>query len=215
MSDTLVEVAIRRGEVRDQIIGCRRCSYSTNGTCNGPVPFRGPTPARLMLLAEAPGVSDDMKGIAFSGGGARSFEQMLRDAGLPDLAKWFITHTVCCKPPESVPQPAYVQACSPNLRDQVALASPEWIVTLGVIAMGATGATGKLSSFHGRPFLVPAGPLNGRWVFPTYHPMAIYRDETVATKIGADLDTFKRVLDGTITRESIAARVGRKGKLFV
>lgn len=213
MPDTLVEIAVKRGEVRDRIVRCRRCILAD--TCKSPVPFRGPTPSRLMLLAEAPGSADDDKGVAFSGGGARAFQQMLSDAGLPDLAKWFITHTVCCKPPENVPNKFEVTACSRNLRDQTLLADPEWVVTLGVIAMSATGASGKLASFHGRPFFVPAGPLNGRWVFPTYHPMAIYRDDSVATKIGADLDTFRKLLAGTTTRESIAARVGRKGKLFV
>lgn len=213
MTDTLVQVAIRRGEVRDQILACRRCAYAHE--FNTPVPFRGPTPSRLMLLAEAPGQSDADKGVAFSGGGARAFEQMLRDAHLPDLGKWFITHTVCCKPPENVPGPSALVACSANLGAQTRLANPEWIITLGAIAMMATGASGKLASFHGRPYYIPAGPLNGRWVFPTYHPMAIYRDPTVATKIGSDLSTFQRVLEGSVTRESIAARVGRKGKLFV
>lgn len=219
--EELARVAVLRGTVRESIMACEKCSLAPGAfddetgsmaIARRHVPFRGPTPARLMMLGEAPGGMEDRTSRPFIGPSGQLIARMLLDAGLPPIAEWFVTNPVCCRS-EGPPRPEHLSACLSNLRAQLNLANPEWVLTLGAVALSATGMKGKVTQVHGRPFYCPAGPFIGRWVLPTYHPAAALRDPAVAPRIGADLSTLRNLLSGKLNPHDIEASVGRGGKL--
>ncbi len=46
------------------------------------VPPSGPSPARLMIVGEAPGVEEELKLQPFVGASGQELDRMLRDAGI-------------------------------------------------------------------------------------------------------------------------------------
>lgn len=217
----IAATAAERGRVRMAISTCTRCTLAPgriNPDSGKPtsarrqVPFYGPTPARLMILGEAPGATEDRQGRPFVGASGELLARLLRDAGLPTLNQWFIANSVSCR---SVGPPALDQllACRPNVAAQVAVADPEWVLALGAVALSTVEVVGKITQIHGRPFKVPHGPFIGRWVLPTLHPAAALRDAKKLPEIAADLSTLRNLLSGNISPDDIGVKVGRGGRI--
>ena len=92
---------------------------------------RGREGARLMLIGEAPGRDEDLRGKPFVGRAGQLLDRMLAAIGLTE-EHVYITNTVYWRPPGNrTPTPAEVEACAPFLARQIELLSPEVIVLLG------------------------------------------------------------------------------------
>ncbi|KKN17451.1 hypothetical protein LCGC14_0965800, partial [marine sediment metagenome] len=81
--------------LRHQIRKCRRCGL--NRTRSHAVPFSGPTRGRadLMIVGEAPGASEDSKGIPFVGASGKLLDLALSQAGTK-RDQCFVANTLCC-----------------------------------------------------------------------------------------------------------------------
>jgi uracil-DNA glycosylase family 4 len=158
-------------------------------------------PSRLMCLVDIPGAADHY-----------SFSNLLTKAGLPNLKKWYVTSVVKCG--RDTPTSEEITACGDNIRMELAVVDPEWVLLLGAHALAATGFTGnQISKCHGRPFIAPAGPFINRKLFPTFHPGVGFKDQHSANLLAGDLSVLYGLLAGSMEFSSIAARVGRSGKL--
>jgi DNA polymerase len=167
-----------------------------------------------MLLGEAPGYEENARGQPFIGPSGQLLARLMRDVGLPTFSEMFIANVCCCRA-QGPPEDAQIMACMPNLRAQITLADPEWIVTLGNTALKSLQTVkAKVSDIQGKPFAIPAGVGKGRWCFPLYHPAAALRDNSGRRQrdISSGLSDFARVLRGEMDREVIAVRIGRGGK---
>jgi uracil-DNA glycosylase family 4 len=212
MEQSRIDLMVRRGEVNTQIAECKECGLHNHG--KGPVPFRGPTPCRIMVLGEAPGITDDRRGKPFLGETGRLLDSMCCEAGLGSTEQMFLANSICCLPVNGVPGEV-LSACLPNLRSQVQLADPAWVLTLGSTALTAVQVDAQVTKVHGRPFGLQYGPFINRWIFPTFHPNAVIRDPKLKAKVMADLTTFRDCLEGTMDIKQIALVVGRRGKVKV
>lgn len=201
----------KRGAVTGLIQECRSCELVDDASA--PVPFSGPSPNRLMILGDAPGRSEDRRGKPFVGPAGKYLNRALYEHSLPDLAHWFCANVVCCRC-VGVPSLDDRFACSGNLRAQLHLCNPEWVLTLGATALQAVIPRSKITEVRGRPFLCPAGAFIGRWILPTFHPSAVLRDEKLGSDFGSDLSTLSQLLSGRMEKETLATRVGRGGRLF-
>src|SRR5579862_4652358 len=67
-------------ELREAVNDCRRCTLWKSATHG--VPGEGGVPARLMLVGEAPGDSEDRQGHPFIGPAGAILDRALKDAGL-------------------------------------------------------------------------------------------------------------------------------------
>ena len=99
----------------------------------------GPLPADVLLVGEAPGKSEDLRGLPFVGPAGRILRLAIMDAllklGKADQPRcYYITNVVACRPtekkrgPNREPEEAELRACWPRMQLTVTLAKPRVIV---------------------------------------------------------------------------------------
>jgi uracil-DNA glycosylase len=146
------------------------------------VPGKGNPEARIMLIGEAPGKQEAMKGEPFVGAAGRMLDEMLKSVGL-ERDQIYITNILKDRPPENrAPQKEEIKLYTPFLRRQIKIIQPRVIVTLGRFAMDFILAEfdmpekgRSITELHGKPLQATAsyGPI---LVVPLFHPaVAFYR----------------------------------------
>jgi len=151
------------------------------------VPGEGNPGARLMLVGEGPGATEDETGRPFVGRAGELLNTILASIDLT-REEVFIANVVKCRPPSNrKPLPEEVAACLPYLERQVALIRPTVMLALGATAaeslLGVRKSLGQLRervhSYHGIPLVVtyhPAALLrNPHWKKPTWDDVRIAR----------------------------------------
>jgi uracil-DNA glycosylase len=165
---------------------CRLCEGRTNL-----VPDRGNPRARIMVVGEAPGRSEDEQGRSFVGRAGKMLDEILAGAGLDTEKDVLISNAVKCRPPDNRrPKPDEIEACRPFLEKQIGLVKPEVIVLLGSTALAclAPGSKGPLGERVGRWLELPRHP--GVKFFVTYHPAAVFYNRRLKT----DMEEHARML---------------------
>jgi DNA polymerase len=197
--DSAAEVSVADGleAVAAEVAACRRCALGA-GRKNA-VPGEGSARARLMVIGEAPGATEDASGRPFVGEAGQMLTRMLENVLKIPRGQVFITNIVKCRPPGNRdPQADEVEACSGYLRRQVALVAPRAILCLGrLAAQNLLGVTTPISVLRGS-----RKSWNGVAVFPTFHPAYLLRitdeKEKQAKKVlvNDDLLALKSFLEG-------------------
>ena len=78
---------------------CTRCGLSSGR--QQVVMSRGHQQARLMLIGEAPGATEDGEGEPFVGRSGQLLDQLLAEAGLDRDRDVYLCHVVKCRPPDN------------------------------------------------------------------------------------------------------------------
>jgi DNA polymerase len=166
---------------------CRLCEHRTNT-----VPGEGPADARLVVVGEGPGRTEDETGRPFVGKAGQLLTKIL---GAIELKREqvFICNVVKCRPPENrTPQYDEVAACVPYLFRQIDLLKPRVILAMGNAAaqtlLNTKQSLGALRNrvhrFRGIPVIV------------TYHPAALLRNPNWKRPTWDDVRIARRLLDG-------------------
>ncbi len=166
MANSLAEL---RETLRD-CTACRLCEGRQN------VVFGvGHDHARVMLIGEGPGQTEDERGEPFVGRGGQLLDKMLDAVGLSREKNIFIANMVKCRPPQNRdPQPDEAEACLPFLREQVRLIRPRIIVCVGrIAAQRLISPDFKVTKQHGEFY-----DKNGVLMMGTLHPAALLRNPT-------------------------------------
>jgi len=154
-------------EVERQVLECLLCRLWESRLIA--VPGEGDPRARLMMIGEAPGVSEDALGRPFTGMSGRYLDACLEAAGL-ERPQVFITSAVKCRPPGNrTPRRDELTICSRYWRRQISLIDPPYVLLLGRVATAAVLGL-ELSEVRGRLL-----ERDGRVWLPTYHPAAARR----------------------------------------
>lgn len=166
--------------------GCRRCGLRAG--CRGVVFGEGDPYARLMLVGEGPGATEDEMGRPFVGRAGELLDRILGAAGFrrEDV---YITNVVMCRPPGNrVPQDDEIAACIPWLHAKIKAVRPRIIVCLGATATRAlVHPRARITQVRGQWF-----DIDGYEVMPTYHPAALLRDASKKRPVWED---FQRIRD--------------------
>jgi uracil-DNA glycosylase len=174
------------------VASCTKCPLYSTAT--NPVPGQGNPNAALMIVGEAPGATEDEKGLAFVGAAGQLLTKILAAVDLK-REDVFICNVLKHRPPGNRnPMPDEVTACSPYLFRQFELIRPKAILALGTFAaqtlLQTKLAIGKLRSqvhrFHGVPLIV------------TYHPAALLRNPSWKRPTWEDVQLVRRILDRSI-----------------
>jgi DNA polymerase len=190
-------------QLRSLATGCRACSLWRNATQT--VFGDGPTDARLLVVGEQPGNSEDLEGAPFVGSAGRLLDRAMVDAGI-DRETVYVTNVVKHfkwrraasgkKRIHQKPDRGEVEACRPWLVAEVGRIHPGLIVCLGATAAQALlGRDFRVTRQHGEVMDSELGP-----VLATIHPSAVLRapdevrDETYAGLV-ADLKAAAAWLD--------------------
>ena len=172
------------------VSGCRACTLceSRKNTVFG----AGQAPASpglapqvdWMIVGEAPGENEDLRGEPFVGQAGKLLDNMLRAIGLDRHHNVYIANVLKCRPPANRnPEPHEVAQCAPYLQRQIELLQPKVILAMGRFAIQSllqtTEPVGKLRGrahqYHGVP------------VIATYHPAYLLRNLPDKAKAWADL----------------------------
>ncbi len=157
----------------------------------------GNSDARVMLIGEAPGREEDIKGKPFVGQAGALLDLMFSQIGLsrgadrPEVAL-YITNVLPWRPPGNRdPEQGEIAMMTPFLERHVELAAPELIVPMGNIScsacLGKRGITklrGKWSEAFGLPAL------------PMFHPAYLLRNPHAKRHAWEDLLSLRDKLNG-------------------
>jgi len=171
---------------------CEKCKLSRTRT--QVVYGVGNPNADLMLIGEAPGRDEDLKGEPFVGRAGQLLTDIIKAMKLTrdDV---YIANVVKCRPPENRnPEPEELDACRPYIRRQVEIIQPKVIVTLGKFALqslteksyGITATRGQWLEY------------NGVKVMPTYHPAYLLRTPSAKKDVWADMKLVMAELGLTV-----------------
>lgn len=154
--------------VKEQILLCEMCELSSS--CRTPIPVHAPLSPRFLVLGEAPGKLEDIKGEPFVGPAGMFLKRSLRKAGLMAADGGFL-NAVCCFPAKDrTPDSHHIAACSNNLFDQLDLYPAVPTLVCGSVALKAVLPHAEIAWASGAPLLV-----HQRILFPVYHPAYILR----------------------------------------
>jgi DNA polymerase len=173
--------------LRQAIATCQACKLCESRTQT--VFGVGHPNAHWMIVGEAPGEQEDLKGEPFVGAAGQLLDAMLGALGLsrdegPAERQVFIANTLKCRPPRNRnPEPDELARCEPFLRRQIELVQPRIILAMGRFALQlllrsdeAVGRLrGRVHHYEGVPLIV------------TYHPAYLLRQPADKAKAWEDL----------------------------
>jgi uracil-DNA glycosylase family 4 len=175
-------------EVRSLIGDCHRCPLGDTRTTL--VFGVGDPHARVVLIGEAPGKNEDLKGEPFVGAAGQLLNELLAEAGLA-RGDVYIANVLKCRPPGNRdPEASEIETCTPFLREQIRVIAPEVLVTLGNFATKFVLKTDVgITRLHGKVQMA------GRFkVLPIYHPAATIYDRTKRDDLFADFRQLRALL---------------------
>ena len=153
-----------------RMLGCTACPELA-ATRTRVVPGASPPGARLMLVGEAPGATEDELGVPFAGRAGQLLDTVLQEVGLQRRTV-AVVNVLKCRPPGNR-KPARVELanCRPWLARQIQLVDPALVVGLGgTAAEWFLGRGVRLGASRGVVHTV-----DGRGLVVTYHPSAALR----------------------------------------
>jgi DNA polymerase len=148
-----------------------------------------------VLVGEAPGAEEDVRGEPFVGQAGKLLDAMLAAAQLSRKQQVYILNVLKCRPPENRdPQAEEVAACGPLLQRQLELLNPRLVIVLGRSAAQTLLATdASIAKLRGQVHRVAVGQRQVP-VIATYHPAYLLRNLPDKAKAWQDwnfaLDTF-------------------------
>jgi DNA polymerase len=148
--------------------------------------------ADLMLIGEAPGAQEDLKGEPFVGPAGQLLNKILAAVQLTrdDV---YIANILKSRPPNNRdPQPEEVAACTPFLNEQIALIKPKLIVALGRIsAQYLLKTSTSLTKLRGQMFTYGEQKIP---LIVTFHPAYLLRSPEEKGKAWEDWKNIKKRL---------------------
>lgn len=152
-------------------------------TCKTPkmVPS-GKGKRKILIVGEAPGETEDDKGIQLVGKTGQYLESVLRKVGINMREDCVLTNALICRPPDNAtPTGDQIDYCRPNLIKTITDYQPEIIIPLGGPSVQSLLATvykeddiGGIMRWSG--YQIPSQKLNA-WICPTFHPSFVVRAE--------------------------------------
>ena len=107
--------------------GCRLKDFASNTVFSD-----GVQNAKILLIGEAPGATEDEQGIPFCGESGFLLDKMLETIGLSRKQNIYITNTIFWRPPANRrPTPEEIETCKPFVEKHIALLNPELIILIG------------------------------------------------------------------------------------
>lgn len=168
-------------QLEQALHGCDRCSLSRER--KSLVFGVGNPQADLVLVGEAPGREEDIKGYPFVGEAGRLLDKILfsMQRSRDDV---YICNVIKCRPPRNRdPEPGEIATCEPFLKKQLELIRPRLIIALGRFATQTLLQTRE-----------PISRLRGHWkeyegipLMPTFHPAYLLRNPAGKREVWEDV----------------------------
>lgn len=160
---------------------------------------QGPRDAKIVIVGEAPGATEQRTGVPFSGASGELLDRMLSRVGISRQA-CFVTNICHVQPPGNdfqkflKPKPTLdlIQGLV-RLRDDLNEIKPNLVIALGAVPLQFL--TGKVGISKWRGSILQSTLVEGLKVIATYHPAAILREWDY--KAVAEFDLARCAIDST------------------
>ena len=160
-------------ELREGVARCQACALGA--TRQQTVFGVGSPRAHWMIVGEAPGEQEDLRGEPFVGAAGQLLDAMLRaigltrsdDPALEPARQVYISNTLKCRPPRNRnPEREELARCEPFLVRQIELLRPRLILAMGRFAVQSLLRTeepigrlrGRVHRYQGVPVVVTYNP---------------------------------------------------------
>lgn len=163
-------------ELVDAIKQFDGCSLKMNAT--NTVIYDGNPEAKIMLIGEAPGEQEDLKGIPFCGQSGQLLRKSLSFIGL-NTTNLLITNTVFWRPPlNRKPYEDEIEMCLPFVKKMIEIVAPKLVILCGATAINTyLMTTKKTGELVGKHFTLPAAISDKKIdAFAIYHPSYLLRN---------------------------------------
>jgi uracil-DNA glycosylase len=147
--------------------------------------------ADLLLVGEAPGEQEDLKGEPFVGRAGKMLDKILYAIDRKRGDGVYIANVIKCRPPNNRdPLPSEVKKCEPYLIEQISQIQPKLIVALGRIA----GKTLLKMDVPLKEMRDKTHDYNGKPLRVTYHPAALLRNPNFKKPAWSDFQWIQNYL---------------------
>ena len=160
----------------EEIKNFNGCSLKMNAT--NTVIYDGNPEAKIMLIGEAPGEQEDLKGIPFCGQSGQLLRKSLSFIGL-NTTNLLITNTVFWRPPlNRKPYEDEIEMCLPFVKKMIDIVAPKLVILCGATAINTyLMTTKKTGELVGKHFTLPAAISDKKIdAFAIYHPSYLLRN---------------------------------------
>lgn len=169
---------VQRGKPAGLIPRCGSCGLFK--TCRSPkIVVDGRGAEQVLVVGEAPGVTEDEEGKPFIGKAGQYLRQALNGIGVSLTRDAWATNALICRPPNNAtPKAKQIDFCRPNLLRAIEENQPRVILTLGRAALASvvgpywSSDVGTMERWVGWKI-----PLEKHWVVATYHPSYLLRSK--------------------------------------
>lgn len=166
--------------VREKCENCRDCAL---GMTRKNVVFAdgNPETAKIVLIGEAPGETEDETGTPFVGRAGKLLNQFLQESGISRKNDLYIINTVKCRPPENrVPTDVEKSMCERYLTAQIDIMNPKAIIFCGATSLKSFWNDKKvqISKVRGKWFNVTVNGKEYR-AMAIFHPSYLLRNHSM------------------------------------
>jgi DNA polymerase len=172
--------------LKEDVLTCTKCNLSQ--IRNHVIFGEGNENAPILIIGEAPGRDEDLKGRPFVGKSGQLLDKILAACGFTREEHVFISNIVKCRPPDNrMPTTQEAAVCMPYLLKQIELIGPKILILLGATALKyMAGQEHRITRERGNWV-----DLDGRLAMPVYHPAALLRDPSLKRSTWED---FKKIV---------------------
>jgi uracil-DNA glycosylase family 4 len=174
---------------------CLNCPY-LGRTCG----TKGPANADLVVVGEAPGANELVKGVPFIGLSGKLLDETMRRAGFPTWIAPYYTNALRCRPPKKnvPPSSESISACRPRLLEEINAHPRKVVLALGNTAAKSILGNSRFTMTSGRGQVYR---LHNTIIVPSWHPAAIMRDPGKYQQLIRDMTRAADILKGDYSGE--------------
>lgn len=205
-------------EIIGQTDNCQRCGLHKG--CQSPrMGYTGQGEKGVLIIAEAPGKTEDEKGIQLVGQAGELLRRHLSNLGLDLDRDFWKINTVNCRPPGNrKPSATEIKLCKPRVIEAIKKLNPKFIWLMGSVALESfyMGDFDDTSITPWRKRCIPDYDFRA-WIMPLYHPSFILRnkDEKLTATFRRDLEWAVSCLSKDRVRSSSTSDVDTQYDSFI
>ena len=152
----------------------------------------------IMVIGEAPGNHEDLRGIPFCGDSGELLNSMFKSIGLTRDKNYYITNVIFWRPPGNRrPTDEELSICRPFVERHIELFKPKIIILVGATAMSAILNTNDtISSMRGKFIdFSPKYLSKSTKIFTIFHPSYLMRQPTKKKTAWSDMLKIKEFIN--------------------
>jgi len=184
-------------KIKKEVLICQKCSLYKDRIY--PVIGEGNHQAKIVFIAEAPGLSESKSGHLFCGPSGKILDELLDSIEIKrqDI---YITNLLKDRPPNNRdPKVEEINACYPYLERQIKIIKPAVICLLGRYPMqflmekfGLEKEIQPISKIHGQVF-ISNQLFGGIKIIPLYHPAVSIYNANMKSVLIKDFQILKEI----------------------